>query len=170
MVCAVYPVQTRSALLHNHAAVSQACPQGLAWGLFDMKAKVLALCGVVMAAGIASPAAANPPLRETAIDDGLLAVGLADQIRKSCPEISARMFVAVRYVMGLRQQARDLGYSDADITAYRRSDAEKARLRAKGAAYLAANGVVENRPETYCALGREEIENESQIGALLRAN
>ena len=33
---------------------------------------------------------------------------------------------------------------------------------------MKAGGVVGGQPETYCALGREEIEKGSQIGAFLR--
>jgi hypothetical protein len=40
-------------------------------------------------------------------------------------------------------------------------------LRAR---YLAEAGVQSGAPETYCLLGRAEIEKGSQIGALLRMN
>jgi len=42
-------------------------------------------------------------------------------------------------------------------------------MRAKGEAYLKANGVDRKKPETFCALGRNEIAKKSLIGALLRA-
>ncbi len=114
-------------------------------------------------------AQAKPHLRDVAeVDDGLLAIGLADEIRKTCPDISARMIKAYRFINDIRNRARALGYSEAEIDAYRKSDAEKARLKAEGKAYLTANGVVEGQPETYCALGRMEIQKSSQIGALLK--
>ena len=114
---------------------------------------------------------AKPHLRDVAaIDDALLAVGLADEIRKECDNISPRMFKALRFVNGLRDKARNMGYTDAEIDAYRKSDVEKSRLKAEGKAYLAANGVIAGQPETYCALGRAEIEKSSQIGALLKVN
>lgn len=120
---------------------------------------------------IGAPLAAKPNLRDvSAIDDALLAVGLADEIRKSCPDISPRYFKALSFVNGLRDKARDMGYSDVEIDAYRKSPSEKARLRAESTAYLAANGVVPEQPDTYCALGRAEIEKSSQIGSLLRVN
>ena len=69
----------------------------------------------------------------------------------------------------LRSRANELGYSDAEIRAYVESDAEKARMRAKGEKFLASKGVDKNNPETFCAFGRAEIEKSSAIGALLKA-
>jgi len=74
------------------------------------------------------------------------------------------------FVNGLRNKARDMGYTDAEIAAYRKSPTEKARIRVKGEAYLAANNVTVGNIESYCALGRAEIKKSSQIGALLRVN
>ncbi|MEO0381499.1 MAG: DUF5333 family protein, partial [Pseudomonadota bacterium] len=59
---------------------------------------------------------------------------------------------------------------DAEIEAYRKSDSEKARLKAKRDAYLAASGVTAGASAGYCSLGRTEIEKGSQIGAVLRMN
>ena len=130
-----------------------------------------AMTTAVILALMAQAASAKPHLRDVpAIDDALLAVGLADEIRKECANISPRMFKALRFVNGLRDKAREMGYSDAEIDAYRKSEVEKQRLKAEGNAYLAANGVVPGNAETYCALGRAEIEKSSQIGALLRVN
>ncbi|WP_254684957.1 DUF5333 domain-containing protein [Tateyamaria omphalii] len=121
-----------------------------------------------LTAGIAS---AKPHLRDVPeIDGTILAVGIADEIRKNCPDISARMLRAMSVVNGLKGRARALGYTDAEIDAYRKSDAEKARLKAKGAAYLKQAGVSPGEPATYCALGQAEIERGGQIGALLRMN
>ncbi|MGB7242159.1 MAG: DUF5333 domain-containing protein [Sulfitobacter sp.] len=123
----------------------------------------------VILALMALPVLAKPALRDVAvIDNGLLAVGVADRIRKNCPDISARMFKALRYVRSLEAQARAMGYSKDEIRAYTDSNAEKARMKARGAAYFKANGVIEGDAQTYCTLGRAEIEKSSQIGALLR--
>ena len=119
----------------------------------------------------ASTVSAKPPLREVPeIDGTILAVGIADEIRKNCPSISARLVRAVGVVNGLKGKARSLGYSEAEIDAYRKSDAEKARLKGKRDQYLAASGVRSGAPDTYCALGQAEIEKGGQIGALLRMN
>lgn len=119
----------------------------------------------------AQTALAKPHLRDVEeIDGGLLAVGLANDIRKNCPSISARMIRAVAFVHGLQARAEELGYSRDEIDAYRKSDAEKARLRAAGDAWLRANGVDKTQPDTYCVAGRNEIAKQSQIGALLKVN
>lgn len=114
---------------------------------------------------------AKPPLRDVPeVDNTLLAIGIADEIRKNCPSISARMVKALGVVRAVGTRARELGYTDAEIDAYRKSDAEKARLSAKRDAYLAAGGVTAGASSAYCALGRTEIEKGSQIGAVLRMN
>ncbi|EEB83479.1 conserved hypothetical protein [Roseobacter sp. GAI101] len=119
---------------------------------------------------LATPVAAKPPLRDVAaVDDALLDLGLADRIRKECPDISARMFRAIGYLNDIQNTAKSLGYSDAEIDAYRKSDAEKSRMKKRGAAYLKANGVDTSDPQSYCALGRAEIQKSSRIGSLLRA-
>lgn len=126
-----------------------------------------ALVGLSM---VATPLAAKPALRDVPeIDDALLDLGIADRIRKNCPEISARMLTAIAYVYGLKGQARDMGYSEAEIEAYIDSDEEKARMKARGAAFFKARGVDTSKPESYCALGREEIQKSSRIGSLLKA-
>ena len=119
---------------------------------------------------LANTAEAKPPLREvSAIDDALLDLGVADRIRKKCPTISARMLRALRYINDLERQAKAMGYTDEEISAYIDSDAEKDRMKARGAAFFAQRGVDTSDPQSYCALGLEEIQKSSRIGSLLRA-
>ena len=116
-------------------------------------------------------AQAKRPLEEvTSITDGLLWIGIADEIRNTCPDISARMFRALNRISDIQNEAKSLGYTKAEIDAFRKSKANKAELRRRGEAYLQANGVTLGEAETYCALGRAEIAKSSQIGSLLRAN
>jgi hypothetical protein len=132
-----------------------------------MRYVMIAITGISL---LAAPAGAKPPLRDVpAIDDALLDLGIADRIRKKCPTISARMLRAVNYVWDLKAQARALGYSEAEIEAYVDSDAEKDRMRSRGAAFFKAKGVDTSDPESYCALGRAEIQKSSRIGSLLKA-
>ena len=120
-----------------------------------------------MAAGLAL---AKPALRDVPqVDDALFDLGVADLIRKNCPDISARMFKAIQYVTKLEKKARDLGYSKAEIEAYTDSDADKDRMRARAAALFKAKGVDTSDPQSYCAFGRTEIQNKSRIGSLLKA-
>ena len=119
----------------------------------------------------AATAVAKPPLRDVAeIDETLLAVGLANDIRENCPDISARVLKALVLLRNLKARANELGYSDDEIDAYRSSDVEKARMRTEGDAWLAAHGVTEGDAQSFCAAGRAEIEKDSQIGALLKVN
>jgi len=114
---------------------------------------------------------AKPPLRDVAeIDGPLFNVALADEIRKQCPTIDGRLAKGVKTLWDLKRRANALGYSDAEIDAYRKSDAEKARLRAKGDSWLKARGVNKTKTEDWCRVGRDEIEKGSQIGGLLRQN
>ncbi len=129
--------------------------------------RLIPLCLVL--ALIAGTATAKPPLREVPeIDDGLMAVAIADQIRKSCDGISARMLHAMGVINGLKARAKSLGYSEAEIDAYVSSSAEKARMRAKATAYLAARGVSAGNRDQLCGFGRSEIAARSAIGTLLR--
>ncbi|MCG6901511.1 MAG: DUF5333 domain-containing protein [Rhodobacter sp.] len=52
----------------------------------------------------------------------------------------------------------------------RKNDAARARLKADRDAYLADHGVTAGDAESYCQLGRAEIEQNSLTGWLLRAN
>ncbi len=121
------------------------------------------------ALALPSAAMAKPPLGEVReIHDGLLAVGIADEIRNRCDDISARMLTAMGTLHALKKRARALGYSNEEIEDYVTSKAEKKKMRAEGVAYLAARGVTADDTAGLCRVGREEIARGSAIGALLR--
>ncbi|WP_299827454.1 DUF5333 domain-containing protein [uncultured Roseobacter sp.] len=134
-----------------------------------MRRKMLPLfvAGVM---SVTSAMADIAPLRDVkSIDDGLFVIGLADQIRKNCPKISARVFKALGALQDLNNQAMAMGYTKAEIDAHVESDAEKDRLRARARDYMAAQDL---KPDEagYCALGQKEIERNSKVGALLRTS
>ncbi|MBN8186208.1 DUF5333 domain-containing protein [Salipiger thiooxidans] len=134
------------------------------------KIKTLLIAAVMGAALLPQAAAARPSLGSVKeIHDGLLAVGLADEIRSRCGSISARMIRAYSYLGELKSRARALGYSEDEIEDYVTSKAEKKKYRAEGEAWLKARGVTLGVEADYCRIGRQEIERGSQIGALLRA-
>ncbi|SFA72133.1 hypothetical protein SAMN05421688_0362 [Poseidonocella pacifica] len=125
-----------------------------------------ALAGV-LATGVA---AAKPPLSEvTKINQGLLVVGIADEIRKECNVIEPRMFTALGYINTLVNEAQALGYSRDEIEEFRKSKAVKKKLRADGEAYISAKGYDPKSANSLCDLGRAEIAAGSPIGKLLRA-
>lgn len=131
-----------------------------------------AVIAAVAALPLALPSTvqAKPPLREVSeIDNELYYIAIANEISEVCNQISGRRMKAIGVMWSLRSKANKLGYSDAEIRAYVESDTEKARMRKKGEAYLAANGAKYGQPETFCALGRAEINKNSAIGVYLRA-
>lgn len=130
------------------------------------------LIAAVLSAFVALPAAAlaKPSLRDVQeIEDPLFAVAVAKEVSDICDDISPRYLKGLGELRRLKARANALGYTDAEIRDYIESDAEKARMRAKGEKLLAQNGVIYGKPETFCAYGRAEIEKNSAIGVLLRA-
>ena len=123
-----------------------------------------------MAAITGSAALAKPAIRDVpALDNGLFAVGLAEEIRRNCPQISGRMFKAFGYLQDLASDAFELGYTRAEIQAHIKSDVEKDRLRKRAAIYMADQGFDQDSAG-YCALGKSEIERNSITGTLLRVS
>jgi len=119
---------------------------------------------------VGSAAAAKPPLREVVyVDDGLFQIAVANVIRKGCTEIDARLFKAIGALRDIKSHAVSLGYTEAEIDAYVESDAEKDRMRARGAELFQARGVNPENPDDLCRMGREEIAKNSPVGQLLRA-
>ncbi len=128
-----------------------------------------ALAGLALGvAGLPAMAQALPPLSQNRfVNDSLRAAAIGDTIRRNCPSISARFFVALRKVRELERYARSLGYTDEQIQAFIRSPEDRARLEREARDYMLKNGVVEGEKETYCALGRAEIASKSLIGQLI---
>lgn len=128
----------------------------------------LALC-LCLSLGLAGAALAKPPLREVAkIDDGLMAIAIADEIRKTCQGIDARMLRALSTINDLRSDAKAMGYTRDEIDDYVTSKAEKKRMRAKASRFLASKGVEEGDRSALCAFAKREIKAGSAIGRLLR--
>ncbi|NNE89283.1 MAG: DUF5333 domain-containing protein [Silicimonas sp.] len=123
----------------------------------------------VLLAMTASPAAALQPLHENpTVINGFYAIGLADELRKNCDIIDARMFRAYNYLRSLGRYAQKAGYSDEQIKELTDNKAEKERLRKIIRADLAKRGASPKTPEGYCTVGREEIAKNSAAGRLLR--
>lgn len=119
----------------------------------------------------AGAAVAKPPLREVPeIADGIFTIVVANEIRRKCDDIDGRLLKGVFQVRRLKHKANKLGYSDHEIRALLDSKAEKARMITRGKKYMAGFGLDYDKPGDLCRLGRLEIQNNSAIGALLRAN
>ena len=124
----------------------------------------------LIAAAMGTAAFAKVPLREVkAIDDPMFAVALAIEISDKCDEIGARTLKGLSYLNSLKGKAQAMGYSNDEIKAYVKSPAEKARMRAKGEAYVKSKGLNPKDAEDLCKLGHAEIASGSLTGSLLKA-
>lgn len=119
--------------------------------------------------GVAAADARSGLAQEADINAGLLAVAVADKIRRECDGIGARLFTARAYAGQLKEMAIERGYSDAEIDAYINDKAEKAKMREKRNAYFKSKGASNLDPASLCRLGQEEIRNRTTIGSLLKA-
>lgn len=128
------------------------------------------ILSLALATLIALPAAAKTPLREVSeIDDNMLWVALAIEISDRCDSIDPRTLKGLSFLYGLKNRAESMGYSRDEIKTYVDSDAEKARMRQRGEAYVRAQGLNPDRDADLCTLGLKEIEKGTQVGAFLRA-
>ncbi len=118
----------------------------------------------------ALPARANEvPLKEVEyVSEGIIATGIAYEIGRVCPSLTARVLAGIFFLYELQSHAYDLGYSKAEVDGYINDKDEKLRLEAIARERLVVMGAVVDQPETYCRVGRQEIALESQIGKLLR--
>lgn len=117
----------------------------------------------------ASPALALPPLHEDpVVVNGFYAIGLADEVRKNCPTIEPRLLRAFNYIQSLESYAREKGYSAEEIEDLTENKAAKEELRQRIRDDLAARGARPGSPDGYCAVGLEEIAQDSAAGRLLR--
>ncbi len=129
------------------------------------------LCAFSLAAfAFAAPAPAAEPLNQNAhITSSLVAAKVGDTIRKTCPSISARMFVVLDKMSALEDYARAQGYTEAEVKAFLKNKTEKKRINDLAAAYLKAAGAVEGDVESYCVAGRAEIAKGTLAGSLLKS-
>ncbi|WP_306116644.1 DUF5333 domain-containing protein [Roseovarius sp. MMSF_3305] len=124
---------------------------------------------IALAATSVGASAQSGLYNEKDINDGLLIIAVADKIRRGCDSISARIFKARSYAVGLKELASSRGYSDEEIDNYIENKENKAEMRLRRNAYFQSKGASNLDPESLCVLGRAEIQKQSQIGALLRA-
>ena len=107
--------------------------------------------------------------QEVEINEGLIAISMADTIRTSCPEILARFIEAFIFLKSLESQARALGYDGSEIKAFINDTDERDRVLSLAQARLTTIGALPHQPATYCTVGLAEIQTGSAIGKLLKA-
>ena len=126
----------------------------------------------IFALALATPtqAADLPPLEDNPrIVHELVSGEVGYQIQKHCPSISPRYLRAMSRLNKLKAYALEAGYTEAQMEALDGNPAAKAKRDRLVGEYLAANGVTKGDAESYCRLGRAEIEKNSLTGYLLRA-
>ena len=129
-----------------------------------------ALIALTATAALATPAAALEPLaQEKYINDRLIAARIADRIRRECPSIDGRLVYAYSQARALQRYALDKGYSKAQVEAFLDSKPDKQRIYGVAEQYMAQNGVTKGDAESFCRLGRAEIEKRTVTGSLLVA-
>lgn len=120
--------------------------------------------------GMQAPAAqAGSLAQEADINQRLMEMSVADEIRKRCDTISARLFKGLSLMRELKAEAMARGYSVAEIEAYVTDKEEKRKMRGRADAYIRERGAAPNDGPSLCVLGRDEIAKQSRIGQLLRA-
>jgi hypothetical protein len=114
-------------------------------------------------------AGAQHSLRDVGyVTEGLIAVGIAYEISAVCGSISARTFRGLGYLNQLRNHARGLGFTNAQIDEFRKDKTEQNLLEAIARQRLSSMGAAPGNAAAHCAVGRAEIISESTIGYLLR--
>lgn len=118
---------------------------------------------------IAGAGAARAELKDEAqVQEQLINIGIAYRIDERCDSISKRTVRGLAALLAVKDTARSLGYSSAQIDAYVDDKVEKARLISVAEARLRDMGAVEGQPDTFCTVGQAEIAAGSAIGRLLR--
>ncbi|EKE45157.1 hypothetical protein OCGS_0852 [Oceaniovalibus guishaninsula JLT2003] len=128
------------------------------------------LLPLILMASSGSVAAQGALERDPIVRAGFYAIGLADEVRRNCPQISPRLVRAYSYLKSLESYARNAGYSEAEIQALTKNKDAKNALRAEIRADLASRGATPGNASGYCAVGRQEIARGTEAGKLLQEN
>jgi len=119
--------------------------------------------------GLAARAESRPDLvTEEHINRSLLSAAISVGIARACPTMEVRQIYGLFKALELRNYARRLGYSDEEIEAFVESSEQQDRMKDWAIRYMTQQGVELDNNDTYCALGKYEIERKSLTGRLLR--
>lgn len=133
------------------------------------KSSVLILSILVATAGFAGSVSAQSALKDVQhVRDGIIHVGMAYEISERCDSLRPRTFRGISFLNSLKNHATELGFSDDQIDAYVNDDAEKDRLEGIARQELARLGAVAGNDDTFCAVGRAQMDANTRVGWLLR--
>ena len=102
------------------------------------------------------------------VDKGLFDMGVAWGIKENCDRIEERKVYGASFALKLAGYARDHGYTTKEVKDFYKDKTEKAKLRARVTKYLQDQGLDPDEPNALCGFGDEHIQNETQVGKLLR--
>ncbi|SPF75952.1 hypothetical protein ALP8811_00947 [Aliiroseovarius pelagivivens] len=128
---------------------------------------VFLAAGLSATAGMAHATDYDPLRSDSRMHAELLGASVAYLIDENCDALSLRKLRLLNKAFSLRKHAMSLGFSHSEVMDYVDSDTEQDRFRAIAEPLLASKGVVEGQEETYCTVGRAEIEKRSFTGSLL---
>lgn len=129
----------------------------------------LAVLTASLTAGAFGAVAQSGLYNEEAINDKLLIVAVVDKINRGCDVLGVKFFKAQGYVNALKSEAKDLGYSRSEVNAYINDKANKAEMRKRRNAYFESKGASNLDPQSLCVLGKAEMQQQTEIGELLKA-
>lgn len=134
-------------------------------------APLAALCTALAAFPAVAQDARFDTLRgDKQVTEGLVLVAIGRRIIKGCDTIEPNRMRAFFFANGLKLRARDLGYTDGQISAFIEDEAEKARIDALSDAWLKSRRTHKTDAPGLCRVGAEEIARGSQLGRMLRKN
>jgi hypothetical protein len=129
------------------------------------------MIGVLAVGAVSAQDARFEKLRaDRQVTDGLVLVAIGRRIVKGCDAIQPNRMRAFFFANGLKLRARELGYSDGEITAFIEDEAEKARIDAMSDNWLKARRTHRTDAPGLCRVGAEEIARGTQLGRMLRKN
>lgn len=133
-----------------------------------MRHVIISLCAVALSLP-AYAVQANSLRDHEGVNSGLISAGIVTEIEDNCPTLGVRKLRGLMYLRSLYNLAQSAGFSHEEIEAYVDDKEEEARLRRHVDAWLANKGAEPGNAESYCAIGRDQIDRSTQIGVLLKA-
>ena len=135
-----------------------------------IKLRMITLASVLVltaTAGIASATDYTALRNDKRTHNELLGASIAYLIDENCSTLKLRKFRLLNKAFALRSHAVGLGYSTSEVLDYVDSETEQARFRAIAEPMLAKRGATPGDEESYCAIGRDNMEKGTFSGSLL---
>ena len=101
--------------------------------------------------------------QEVKINEGLIAISMADTIRTSCPEISARFIEAFIFLKSIESEALALGYDGSEIKAFVNDADEKDRVLSLAQARFTTLGLCPTNPRPIALWGLLKFRQAPQL-------